>query len=102
MIFLDDLQWADSATLNLLEPLLAGAEIDSLLLIGAYRDNEVDAAHPLTRALAELEAAGIAIRRMPAGSAGVARSCQSGPRHAALRPRGRRAVGPPRLPEDQG
>jgi PAS domain S-box-containing protein len=65
VIFLDDLQWADSATLNLLEPLLAGAEIDSLLLIGAYRDNEVDATHPLTRALAELEAAGIITRRLP-------------------------------------
>jgi PAS domain S-box-containing protein len=65
VIFLDDLQWADSATLNLLEPLLADAEIDSLLLIGAYRDNEVDAAHPLTRALAELEAAGIVTRQLP-------------------------------------
>ncbi len=65
VVFLDDLQWADSATLNLLEPLLAGAEIESLLLIGAYRDNEVDAAHPLTRALAQLEAAGVATRRLP-------------------------------------
>ena len=40
-------------------------EIDALLLIGAYRDNEVGPAHPLTRALAELEEAGVAIRRVP-------------------------------------
>ena len=53
------------ATLNLLEPLLADAEIDSLLLIGAYRDNEIDGTHPLTRTLAELETIGIPIRRMP-------------------------------------
>ena len=86
VIFLDDLQWADSATLNLLEPLLAGAEIDSLLLIGAYRDNEVDAAHPLTRTLAELEAAGIAVEAAAAGSAGAAGPRRSRPRHAALRP----------------
>jgi PAS domain S-box-containing protein len=65
VIFLDDLQWADGATLNLLEPLLAGSEIESLLLIGAYRDNEVDAAHPLTRVLAELEAAAVVTRRLP-------------------------------------
>ncbi len=65
VIFLDDLQWADGATLNLLEPLLGGADLESLLLIGAYRDNEVDAAHPLTRALAKLEAAGVVTRRLP-------------------------------------
>ncbi len=65
VVFLDDLQWADAATLKLLEPLLAGAEIESLLLIGAYRDNEVDATHPLTRTLTELGSAGVATRRLP-------------------------------------
>ncbi len=59
VIFLDDLQWADTATLNLLEPLLAGSEIGCLLLIGAYRDNEVGPAHPLTRAIGGLQAAGV-------------------------------------------
>jgi PAS domain S-box-containing protein len=71
VIFLDDLQWADNATLNLLEPLLVGADIDSLLLIGAYRDNEVDAPHPLNRAIAELEAGGITVRRMPLDPLGL-------------------------------
>src|SRR5208283_5676117 len=51
-LFLDDLQWLDTATLDLLEDLLTQADVQHLLLIGAYRDNEVDAAHPLTRKLA--------------------------------------------------
>jgi PAS domain S-box-containing protein len=49
-LFLDDLQWLDAATLELLEHLLtAAADLDHLLLIGAYRDNEVTATHPLMR-----------------------------------------------------
>ena len=50
-LFLDDLQWLDAATLDLLEDILAQRDIRHLLLIGAYRDNEVDAAHPLIRKL---------------------------------------------------
>ena len=50
-LFLDDLQWIDPATLDLLEHLLTHPEVRHLLLIGAYRDNEVDAAHPLARKL---------------------------------------------------
>src|ERR1700677_3693640 len=50
-LFLDDLQWLDAATLDLLEDLLTQSDILHLLLIGAYRDNEVDAAHPLMRKL---------------------------------------------------
>ncbi|MCC3420399.1 MAG: PAS domain S-box protein [Microcoleus sp. PH2017_07_MST_O_A] len=46
VIFLDDLQWADSASLNLMQLLMA-SETGYLLLIGAYRDNEVSGAHPL-------------------------------------------------------
>jgi transcriptional regulator with GAF, ATPase, and Fis domain/predicted ATPase len=49
VLFLDDLQWLDSATLNLLEYLVVEAPLQYLLLIGAYRDNEIDATHPLTR-----------------------------------------------------
>ena len=47
VIFLDDLQWADSASLNLLQLLMSGPETGYLLLIGAYRDNEVSPVHPL-------------------------------------------------------
>ena len=47
-LFLDDLQWLDAATLDLLEDLLTRSDMQHLMLIGAYRDNEVDAAHPLS------------------------------------------------------
>ncbi|MBD2338169.1 AAA family ATPase [Calothrix sp. FACHB-156] len=47
VIFLDDLQWADSASLKLIELLMGESSTGHLLLIGAYRDNEVFAAHPL-------------------------------------------------------
>src|SRR5713226_9721419 len=46
-LFLDDLQWLDAATLDLLEDLLIQPDVQYLLLIGAYRDNEVDPSHPL-------------------------------------------------------
>ncbi len=55
VIFLDDLQWVDSASLNLLKLLMEESEIGHLLLLGAYRDNEVFPAHPLMLSLAELE-----------------------------------------------
>lgn len=48
-LFLDDLQWLDTATLDLLEHLLTHSEVKHLLLIGAYRDNEVDSSHQLLR-----------------------------------------------------
>ncbi|MBU7586879.1 MAG: AAA family ATPase [Nostoc sp. TH1S01] len=47
VMFLDDLQWADLASLQLMELLMCDAHLGYLLLIGAYRDNEVSIAHPL-------------------------------------------------------
>src|SRR5262245_46727597 len=41
-LFLDDLQWLDAATLDLLEDLLTQPDVRHLMLLGAYRDNEVD------------------------------------------------------------
>jgi PAS domain S-box-containing protein len=61
-LFLDDLQWLDAATLDLLEDLLAQSDIRHLLLIGAYRDNEVDSAHPLMRKLDAIRRAGATIQ----------------------------------------
>jgi len=58
VLFLDDLQWADVATLDLLQVLITDPESRWLLVIGAYRDNEVDAAHPLRAALDRLAASG--------------------------------------------
>ena len=57
-LFLDDLQWLDAATLDLLEDLLTRPDLQHLMLIGAYRDNEVDAAHPLMRKLEAIKTAG--------------------------------------------
>lgn len=57
-LFLDDLQWLDTATLDLLEHLLLHADLRHFLLVGAYRDNEVDDAHPLARKLGTLRLAG--------------------------------------------
>jgi len=48
VFFIDDLQWSDTASFNLIENLIANKENKHLLVIGAYRDNEVDSAHPLT------------------------------------------------------
>ena len=47
VIFLDDLQWADNASLDLIKTLVTDWRSEYLLVIGAYRDNEVDPAHPL-------------------------------------------------------
>jgi PAS domain S-box-containing protein len=60
-LFLDDLQWLDMATLDLLEDLLTHSELRHLMLVGAYRDNEVDASHPLTRKLQSIRQAGVRI-----------------------------------------
>jgi PAS domain S-box-containing protein len=51
VLFLDDLQWIDAASLALIEHLLTHPDTRYLLLIGAYRDNEVSAAHPLMTSL---------------------------------------------------
>ncbi|WP_257455285.1 trifunctional serine/threonine-protein kinase/ATP-binding protein/sensor histidine kinase [Archangium lipolyticum] len=58
VVFLDDLQWADQASLRLIHHLLTHPETPPVLLIGAWRDNEVGPSHPLALALAELRKAG--------------------------------------------
>ena len=50
-LFLDDLQWLNSATRDLIENLLTESDVRHLMLIGAYRDNEVNSSHPLMRKL---------------------------------------------------
>ncbi|WP_157817473.1 AAA family ATPase [Candidatus Thiodictyon syntrophicum] len=58
VLFLDDLQWADAPSLDFLGALLEDAALAGLLLIGAYRDNEVDGSHPLRHRLRQPTAAG--------------------------------------------
>ncbi|MEH2010727.1 ATP-binding protein [Nostoc sp.] len=55
VVFLDDLQWADLASLKLIQLLTTDTDIQYLLIIGAYRDNEVDISHPLMLVLQEIE-----------------------------------------------
>ncbi|WP_348629735.1 AAA family ATPase [Mesorhizobium sp. M7A.F.Ce.TU.012.03.2.1] len=63
-LFLDDLQWMDAASLDLLEHLAADSGTRHLLLIGAYRDNELGPSHPLKRMLTTLRSAGKAIEEI--------------------------------------
>ncbi|HTF69847.1 MAG TPA: serine/threonine-protein kinase PknK, partial [Edaphobacter sp.] len=61
VLFLDDLQWLDSATLELLESLLKDPDVRSFLLIGAYRSNEVGSAHPLRGMLEAIRKADVPV-----------------------------------------
>jgi PAS domain S-box-containing protein len=63
-LFLDDLQWVDAATLDLMEDLLAQLDVKHLLLIGAYRDNEVGPAHPLMSKLGAMRRAGLMLQQI--------------------------------------
>jgi diguanylate cyclase (GGDEF)-like protein len=56
VMFLDDLQWSDAPTLALLRRLVSSRELSHLLLIGAYRSNEVGVGHPLRLLLEDLQA----------------------------------------------
>ncbi|HLO86519.1 MAG TPA: AAA family ATPase [Nostocaceae cyanobacterium] len=58
VIFLDDLQWADAASLKLIQLLISETDTQCLLLIGAYRDNEVSMTHPLMLMIEEIRQAG--------------------------------------------
>jgi serine/threonine protein kinase len=64
VIFLDDLQWVDSATLKLIELMMMDSETHYLLLIGAYRDNEVSPSHPLIMTLDALHREGAIINEI--------------------------------------
>ncbi|MBF0095239.1 MAG: serine/threonine-protein kinase PknK, partial [Alphaproteobacteria bacterium] len=59
VVFLDDLQWIDAASLNLLSLLTGDPECRYLFLIGACRDNEVSPTHPLMLALVEMKRAAV-------------------------------------------
>src|SRR5262249_11609894 len=64
VLFLDDLQWLDGATLDLLEHLVAHPEVRHLLLVGAYREDEVGPSHPLTRRLETIRSAGVRVEEI--------------------------------------
>ncbi|MCP4129869.1 MAG: AAA family ATPase [bacterium] len=64
VLFLDDLQWADWASLRLLRTLATSPDIQHLLIIGAYRDTEVDESHMLAQVLTDIERTGKRIHRL--------------------------------------
>lgn len=61
VIFLDDLQWVDLASLQLIQLLITDPNPQTLLMICAYRDNDVSETHPLRLALAALQQKGVTI-----------------------------------------
>jgi PAS domain S-box-containing protein len=61
VLFLDDLQWLDPASLKLLAHVITDLETRFVLLVGAYRDNEVSPSHPLMRTLDEVRKAGVLV-----------------------------------------
>lgn len=61
VLFIDDLQWVDSASLNLIKQFMLNRQHKQFLFIGAYRDNEVDEHHPFIAALRELKKAGVEV-----------------------------------------
>ncbi|WP_204102842.1 MULTISPECIES: ATP-binding sensor histidine kinase [Spirulina sp. CCY15215] len=63
-IFLDDLQWADSASLKLIELLMSESDSGYLLALGAYRDNEVFPSHPLVLTLEEISKNQVTIEKI--------------------------------------
>jgi len=71
VVFLDDLQWADWATLKLIELMITDAETKSLFLIGAYRDNEVNPAHPFIMTLEGLQKEQVTISQIALAPLGL-------------------------------
>jgi predicted ATPase/GAF domain-containing protein len=64
VLFLDDLQWVDLGSLKLIEQLILNPENHFLLMVGAYRDNEVYPTHPLVQTISILEKAGASLSNL--------------------------------------
>ena len=72
VIFIDDLQWLDPATLGFIEQLATHPDIGHLMLIGAYRDNEVGADHMLLRMVAVVRQSGTPVGEIALGPISLA------------------------------
>lgn len=64
VLFIDDLQWADSGTLSFLKTVALNSDLNHLLLVGAYRSNEVGTTHPLSFLLDEIYQSSCAYERL--------------------------------------
>ena len=99
-LFLDDLQWADNETLELVEHLILEAEIHHVLLIGTYRDNEVDPSHPLRRMLAVMRDREANLREIVLNPLEFPNVSDAGSRFSSLHLGIRPAAGGARVRED--
>jgi len=68
VIFLDDMQWADVASLTLIRNFVTGSDVKHLLLIVAYRDNEIDETHPFAKLLGKVKKEGVNINTIEVGA----------------------------------
>ena len=64
VVFMDDLQWIDAASMSLIIILLTDPDLSYFLIIGAYRNNEVDATHPLMMGVSELQKGNINLNQL--------------------------------------
>ncbi|TMI89496.1 MAG: GAF domain-containing protein [Bacteroidetes bacterium] len=64
VIFVDDLQWADASSLSLVKIIAENRDIEYVMLIGAYRKNEVNENHPLIKKINELREENVAFEEM--------------------------------------
>jgi histidine kinase len=71
LIFIDDLQWADSASLALLEIIMTHKELSHFILVGAYRNNEVGASHPLNNTIKEISQLGTPVQSIDVGNLSI-------------------------------
>ncbi|WP_437517894.1 AAA family ATPase [Sorangium sp. So ce1099] len=71
VLFMDDLQWADGSSLRLLQHALTAADARHMLVVGAYRELEVDAAHPLRLMLQELRQSEVKKHEIALGPLGL-------------------------------
>ncbi len=65
VLFMDDLHWADKASLDLMYLLISAKEISAIWLVGAFRSNEVHSSHPVYEMIKELQKAGTGIGTIP-------------------------------------
>lgn len=76
VLFVDDLQWMDPATLSLLQYLATSPETRYLHIVGAFRDNEVGPGHPLLETIAAIGKSGVHVGQLTLGALKVDDVCQ--------------------------
>ena len=102
VLFLDDLQWADISSLRLLEEIVTDAGTRHMLLVGAYRDGDVDPLHPLALMLERIRKARMPVSEVALGPLGPEDVLDTRFRHRAFRSQSRPAARRGRRSQDRG